>query len=378
MARYARLAGVLFLLSMIGGGLGEAYVPGKLIVSSDAALTAANLKSSDFLFRLGFAAYLLEAICDIGLAWVFYVLLRPVHRELALLAAFFGLVSTAVFGFAELFYLASSQLLRDAAYLKSFSIDQRNTLALLSLKTYTLGAGAFMALYGIATLLRGYLIFRSGYLPKFLGVLFALAGFGFIARNFLLILAPQYDSPFLLLPMFLAGISATVWFLAKGVKKPIAVALCTLFVAGSLLAGEGIGGVEVGIRKKPGTRATERQTTAKDGSFTFKNLSVGSYVISISAPPSTNPNAKSFFESRSNMRITLVTENADKTRSDPEQFEFVAKDGALAAAKPRHDVAMNSIRNIRARQARDKPNEITVDVVDGQSITGKITMEPPS
>ena len=221
MARYARIAGVLFLLTMIGGGIGEAYVPGKLIVSSDAALTAANLKSSDFLFRLGFAAYLLEAICDIGLAWVFYVLLRPVHRELALLAAFFGLVSTAVFGCAELFYLASSQVLRDADYLKSFSIDQRNTLALLSLKTYTLGAGAFMALYGIATLIRGYLMFRSGYLPKFLGVLFALAGFGFIARNFLFILAPQYDSPFFLLPMFLAGISATVWFLAKGGKVTI-------------------------------------------------------------------------------------------------------------------------------------------------------------
>jgi hypothetical protein len=219
MARYAKLAGVLFLLSMIGGGLGEAYVPGKLIVSSDAAMTAANLKSSDFLFRFGFAAYLIEAICDIALAWVFYVLLRPVHRELALLAAFFGLVSTAVFGFAELFYLASSQVLRDAAYLKSFSLDQRNTLALLSLKTYSLGAGAFMALYGIATLLRGYLMFRSGYLPKFLGVLFVLAGIGFIARNFLLVLAPQYGSPFFLLPMFLAGISATVWFLAKGVNE---------------------------------------------------------------------------------------------------------------------------------------------------------------
>jgi hypothetical protein len=130
MARYAKLAGVLFLLSMIGGGLGEAYIPGKLIVSSDAALTAANLRSSDFLFRFGFAAYLIEAICDIALAWVFYVLLRPVHRELALLAAFFGLVSTAVFGFAELFYLASSQVLRDAAYLKSFSrtsISSRRT-----------------------------------------------------------------------------------------------------------------------------------------------------------------------------------------------------------------------------------------------------------
>lgn len=161
-------------------------------------------------------------------------------------------------------------------------------------------------------------------------------------------------------------------------KKSIVVALCALFVSSTLLAGEGIGGVDVGFRKKPATRVTARQTTAKDGSFTFKNLSAGSYVISISMPATTNPNAKSFFESRSNMRITLVAENADKTRSDPENFDFVAKDGALASARQRHDVAMNSIRNIRARQSKEKPNEITVDVVDGQSITGKITIEPAS
>jgi hypothetical protein len=161
-------------------------------------------------------------------------------------------------------------------------------------------------------------------------------------------------------------------------KKSIVVALCALFVSSSLLAGEGIGGVEVGIRKKTVTRVTERQTTAKDGTFSFKNLGAGSYVISISMPASTNPNAKSFFESRSNMRIALVAENPDKTRSDPENFDFVAKDGALASARRRHDVVLNSIGNIRARQSKEKPNEITVDVVDGQSISGKITIEPSS
>jgi hypothetical protein len=145
------------------------------------------------------------------------VLLRPVHKHLALLAAFFGLVSTALFGVAELFYFSSSLVLRDAEYLKSFSPDQRNTLALLSLKTYGLGSGLFMAFYGIASIIRGYLIFRSGYLPKFLGVLLALAGLGFVARNFVLVLAPQYVSSVFLLPMFVAGVSLMVWFLVKDV-----------------------------------------------------------------------------------------------------------------------------------------------------------------
>ena len=215
---YARVAGLLFLLSILGGGFGEMYVPSKLIVSNNAAVTATNLRNADSLFRLGFAVYLVEALSDVALSWAFYVLLRPVHKNLALLAAFFGLVSTALFGFAELFYFASSLVLRDAAYLRAFSQDQRNTLALLSLKTYAVGGGVFMVFYGVPSIIRGYLIFRSGYLPKFLGVLLGLAGAGFVIRNFLLVLAPRFDSQLLLVPMFLAVVSLTVWFLAKGVN----------------------------------------------------------------------------------------------------------------------------------------------------------------
>src|SRR5437763_14467060 len=103
---YARIAGVLFLVSVVAGGFGEAYVPSKIIVSADATATAKNIHAFDSLFRLGFAVYLVEAVCDIALALVLYVLLRPVRKELALLAAFFGLVSTALFAVAELFYFA--------------------------------------------------------------------------------------------------------------------------------------------------------------------------------------------------------------------------------------------------------------------------------
>jgi Domain of unknown function (DUF4386) len=104
--RYAKAAGVLAVLSFIVGGFGEAYVPSKLIVASDAAATVANLKSFELMFRLGFVAYLVEACCDIALALIFYVLLKPVHKYVSLLAAFFGLVGTATFAAAELFYYA--------------------------------------------------------------------------------------------------------------------------------------------------------------------------------------------------------------------------------------------------------------------------------
>ncbi len=217
---YARVAGVLFLLSMVAGFFGELYAPSQVIVSGDATATAKNIVAFNSLFRAGFAGYLVEAVCDISLSLVMYELLKPVRKDLALLAAFFGLVSTAVFAVAELFYFGSSLIVGGAGYLKSFSPDQLNSLGLLSLKMYGLGGGIFMVFYGLATLLRGYLIYRSGYLPKALGALLALAGLGFIASNLVLVLAPAYASDVLLLPMFLAGVSMTVWLLVKGVDVP--------------------------------------------------------------------------------------------------------------------------------------------------------------
>ena len=120
---WARIAGALFLLTIVAGGFGEFYVPSKLIVSGDAAATAKNIHAYDWLFRAGFASYLVEAVCDIALTLILYTLLRPVRKELSLLAAFFGLVSTALFAVAELFYFAASMILEGGDYLKTFSPD---------------------------------------------------------------------------------------------------------------------------------------------------------------------------------------------------------------------------------------------------------------
>jgi hypothetical protein len=215
--RYARIAGVLFLISLVAGGIGEAYVPSKLIVSGDAAATVANLRNFDFLYRLGFASFLIESLCDTALALLLYVLLKPVNKQLALLAAFFGLMATATFAFAELFYFAP-QLILGREYLNTFTPDQLNSLVLLSLKFYGYAGMLTTAYYGMAWIFRSYLIFRSGYLPKFLGVLMALGGIGFVVRNFLLILAPAYASDLLLMLMFPGGLVMTIWLLVKGVN----------------------------------------------------------------------------------------------------------------------------------------------------------------
>jgi hypothetical protein len=219
---YARIAGVLFLISIVAGGFGELYVPTVLIVSGDATATANNVIASDFLFRMGFASYLVEAICDIALTLILYVLLRPVGRELALLTVFFRLVGTAIFAATELFYFAPAFILGGADYLKTFSPDQLNTLAYLSLRMYVYGGGLFFVFGGVGSILLGYLMFRSGYLPKILGALMALGGLGFVIRSFALALAPASASlgVLLLLPTGIAMLSLTGWLLVKGVDVP--------------------------------------------------------------------------------------------------------------------------------------------------------------
>lgn len=218
--RYARIAGVLFLISLVAGGFGEAYVPSKLIVSGDAAATAANIRNFDFIYRLGFAAFLIESLCDIALALILYALLKPVSKYLSLLAAFFGLMGTATFAFAELFYFAPLVIMRGAGYLQTFSPDQLNSLILLSLKFYGFSGMIFTAYYGMGWIVRAVLMFHSGYLPKFLAVLMAVGGIGFVVRNFLMILAPAYASDVLLMLMFPGGLILTIWLLVKGVDVP--------------------------------------------------------------------------------------------------------------------------------------------------------------
>lgn len=217
--RYARIAGVLFLISLVAGGFGEAYVPMKVIVSGDAAATAANIKAYDSLFRLGFAGFLIESLCDIGLALIFYTLLKPVNKQLSLLAAFFGLVGTTLFATAELFFFLPTFILGDQAWLTTFSSNQLNSLVVLSLRFFGFGVAISSLYYGMGWLVRSYLMFRSGYLPKFLGVLMAIGGLAFVVQAFGRVFVPRFPSSMLMALLFPGALLLTVWLLVKGVNK---------------------------------------------------------------------------------------------------------------------------------------------------------------
>ena len=216
-SRYARVAGVAMLLSIVFGFLGELYLPGKIVVRQDAAATAANIVGNPTLFRLTFAAYLVEGLCDITLCVFFYILLRPVDRNLALLSAFFGIASMIIYAIAESSFFAASVILGDSSGMTSFTPDQRNALAYLAIRLSGTIAWLFLCIYGIASMLRGYLIARSSYLPKFIGVLLMIGGFGFFLRSATFLLAPKLSSPYLLMPMALAGIPLMGWLLFRGI-----------------------------------------------------------------------------------------------------------------------------------------------------------------
>jgi hypothetical protein len=215
--RYARAVGVAMLLSLIFGFLGEMYLPGRIIAAGDATATPANISGHPILFRLAFASYLVEGICDVALCVFFYILLEPVDRNLALLGAFFGIVSMVTFAVGEASFYSASLVLRETGGMTAFTADQRNALALLCMRISATIGWLFLCMYGIASMIRGYLITRSRYLPRFIGVLLMIGGAGFFLRSATYVLAPSFSSGFLLLPMILAGIPLTAWLLIRGV-----------------------------------------------------------------------------------------------------------------------------------------------------------------
>jgi hypothetical protein len=217
--RYARVAGVLVAISLVAGGFGESFVPDKLFGGGDFHEAGLRVAASLGLFRAGFLSYTIEAACDLSLTAIFYLLLRPVSRPLALITAFFGMFGTATFAVGEIFYYVAALPQIDAHFAASLSPDARAGFAYLCLKIYATVFNIFAGFYGAETMLRRYLFFRSGYLSRVLGALLLLAGAGFIIKNLCAVLAPQYNSGLLVLPMMVAMLGMAIWLPLKGLDR---------------------------------------------------------------------------------------------------------------------------------------------------------------
>jgi hypothetical protein len=213
----ARITGVLYLITMLTGIFAEGFVSGRLVVSGDATATAANILAHRSLFQLGFAVYLIEMACQIAMTALFYDLLKPAGRSISLVAAYLGLTGCVIKTLSRLFFIAPLFILGGAHYLSVFSAEQLRALALLFLKVNDHGAGIALVFFGFYALLTGYLIIKSTFLPRLLGLLSVFGGLGWL--TFLYPPLGYRLFPFIAAFGLLGALSLIVWLLVFGVNE---------------------------------------------------------------------------------------------------------------------------------------------------------------
>lgn len=218
----ARVAGALYLVQMAAGVFGESFVRGRLIVG-DAAKTAENIVGAERLFRLSIAGDLITYAGVIVLMWALYVLLRPVDKNLALLAVLFRLAETAVLCVATVNSLIALRLLSGADYLKTFSVTQLHSLARLAISSQGLGMSVGFVLLGLGSAVFAYLLLKSRYVPR------ALAAWGIFSSLVLatvtlaILVFPDLGNVLglaYMAPMGVYEVGLGLWLLIKGIQEP--------------------------------------------------------------------------------------------------------------------------------------------------------------
>jgi hypothetical protein len=213
----ARMAGVCQLMEAVTAAFGQVIIPGKLVVAGNAAATAANILGHEQLFWLGFVLSLIGVAFHIAWALLMYELLKPVNRSLSLLAAFFVLVSCAMQALTSLLYLAPFLILQGGSSMSAFTAEQLQALALMFLKLNQYAFNIDLVFFGLWCVLTGYLIFRSTFLPRILGVLLAIDGLGFVTYLYPP-LAYHLFIPYLAAASALGEIPLELWLIVMGVN----------------------------------------------------------------------------------------------------------------------------------------------------------------
>jgi hypothetical protein len=216
---YARVAGVLYLIIIVLAIFGEVFVRGSLIVSGDPTATAEKITSSELLWRVHIATDVFYLVCAVAMTLVFYVLLRPVHSDLALLATSFNLVAITLEAACRLPLLTTLHPLGTSEYLSSFNREQLNLLAYFDIRSHGKGFDIALVFFGCVCLVWGHLLFRSGYLPRVFGVLYQIVGVCYLVYSFGEIVLPRLALyPWIFLPAVPAEWGLCLWLLVKGVN----------------------------------------------------------------------------------------------------------------------------------------------------------------
>ena len=212
----ARVIALLFLLTIILGIIAQLFISERFISFSDPARTASNILANESLYGTGFTLYMIEMAAQISQTVLLFFLLRVVNRRIATLALVFGLIGCTIKTFSRVFYLAPLFILNQSAF-AAFSADQLPAVSLMLLNVNDRGAGVALAFFGIQTVLEGWLILRSTFLPRWLGVLTIIAGVGWLTW-----LSPTLGYASFSVVALIALVASIVtigWYLVKGVDE---------------------------------------------------------------------------------------------------------------------------------------------------------------
>ncbi|MBV8115984.1 MAG: DUF4386 domain-containing protein [Silvibacterium sp.] len=216
----SRIAGALYLVNAVTGFFSIVYVPGRLIVSGNAAATAHNILASERLFRLGIASEVICAVEFIYVVWVLYRLLSGASKTHASLMVIFGLAFVPIMCMNAVSDIAALALLHGADFLLVFSQPQRESLAMLFLDVRRYGYDVGW-IFGLWLFHFGVCVWKSGFLPRLLGVLLIAACFGYLAVSLTSFLLPSYVTivgRVANIPLTLGEPAAILWLLIMGAK----------------------------------------------------------------------------------------------------------------------------------------------------------------
>jgi uncharacterized protein DUF4386 len=213
----ARLAGVFEVLEGLTSATGQVMILGRLIVSGNAAATAALILGHERLFWFGFALSLIGVVFHIAWALLFYDLFKVVNRTLSLLAAFVILVGCAIQGLTCLFYIAPLAVLEGGNSVSAFATEQLQALAAVFLKLNGQAFDLYLVFFGLWCVLIGYLIFRSNFMPRILGALVVISGLGW--STFVSPPLAHHLFPYIAAASALGEIPLQLWLVVMGVNS---------------------------------------------------------------------------------------------------------------------------------------------------------------
>lgn len=197
---YARIAGVLYLLVIAGGIFAEVFVRARLVVHGDAIATAHNIQAHALLYRLGFFVELLYCVCNVPLILILYHLFKVANKNVALMMLIFGFLANAIEIVSLLADFMPLILFQEGHNLGALTAEQLNAAAYLSVQVFEHGFAISLVFFGFDCLTMAYLIVGSRFLPRTIGVLLAIEGFGYLMNSFALFLAPALQTR--ILPYF--------------------------------------------------------------------------------------------------------------------------------------------------------------------------------